>query len=169
MTDYECCTGPGSVANVGINSGKGISMKIASRAVIAALGFSLAGCATMVTGGSEDIAVLTPPVSGATCVLSNAAGSWTVVTPTVAHVERSNADMQVKCSNPGYQNAVATLPSQLEGLTLGNAATLGLGFGVDAYTGAINEYPHSIQIPMQPAAVQAPEADPSPPNPAPSN
>lgn len=145
-------------------------MKIASRAVIAALGLSLAGCATMVTGSSEDIAVLTPPVAGASCVLSNAEGSWTVVTPTVAHVQRGHDDMQVKCTKPGYQEAQATIPSNFEDWTIGNVATVGIGVAVDAYTGAIDQYPHSIQIPMQPApATQAPDAAPSTPSATPSN
>jgi hypothetical protein len=143
-------------------------MKFSTFVALAAGGFALPGCATMVTGSSEDIAVLTPPVSGATCVLSNAVGSWTVVTPTVGHVQRSTTDMRVKCTKPGYQDADATLPSHFEGLAIGNAATLGLGMGVDAYTGAINQYPHSIQIPMQPvAAAQAPEPASSTSNPAP--
>jgi hypothetical protein len=145
-------------------------MKFSAFAALITSGFALSGCATMVTGSSEDIAVLTPPVSGATCVLSNAVGSWAVVTPTVAHVRRSTTDMRVKCTKPGYQDADATLPSHLEGLAIGNAATLGLGMGVDAYTGAINQYPHSVQIPMQPvAAAQAPEPASSTPSPPPSS
>jgi hypothetical protein len=146
-------------------------MKFPAFAAIAAAGLALSGCATMVTGSSEDIAVLTPPVSGATCVLSNAAGSWTVVTPTVAHVQRSKTDMRITCTKPGYRDADAALPSHLEGLTIGNVATLGLGVGVDAYTGAINQYPHSIQIPMQPSttAAQAPEPAPSTPGTTPSS
>ena len=145
-------------------------MRIAYRAVIAALGLWLAGCATMVTGSSEDIAVLTPPVSGANCVLSNAEGSWTVVTPTVAHVQRGHDDMQVKCSKPGYQDAQATLPSHFEDWTIGDVATVGVGVAVDAYTGAIDQYPHSVQIPMQPVpTAQAPEAAPVTAIPTPSN
>ena len=70
-------------------------MRIANCAVIAALGFSVAGCATIVTGSSEDIAVQTAPVSGATCVLSNLEGSWKVATPAVAHVQRGLEDLQV--------------------------------------------------------------------------
>jgi hypothetical protein len=135
-------------------------MKIANVVAMAGAGFALAGCATMLTGGSEDIAVLTPPVSGASCVLSNEEGSWTVVTPTVAHVQRGIEDLQVKCTKPGYQEAWKNLASHWDGLTWGNVANLGVGFGVDAYTGAIHEYPHSVQLPMQ-SATGAPASAPS--------
>jgi predicted small secreted protein len=132
-------------------------MKMTCAAIVAA-GLSLAGCATMVTGTSEDIAVLTPPVPGATCVLSNAEGSWTVVTPTVAHVQRGHEPLQVDCSSPGYADAHATIPAQFENWTIGDAATAGLGVAVDAYTGAISQYPHSIQLPMQPVPAVPPQA-----------
>jgi hypothetical protein len=125
-------------------------MKILDVAAVAAVGLGLAGCATMVTGSSEDIAVLTPPVSGASCVLSNEEGTWTVVTPTVAHVGRGIEDLQVKCTKPGYEEAWKNVPSHWDELTFANVANLGVGFGVDAYTGAIDEYPHSVQLPMRP-------------------
>ncbi|HTT84578.1 MAG TPA: hypothetical protein VMF67_13950 [Rhizomicrobium sp.] len=143
-------------------------MKFLTCAVVAgALG--LGSCATMVSGSSEDIAVLTPPESGASCVLSNNEGSWAVVTPTVAHVQRGNDDMLVKCNKPGFQEAWTRLASHTNPMTFANVANLGIGFGVDSYTGAIDGYPHSVQLPMQPAAtasLQAPESAPSTPAPA---
>lgn len=125
-------------------------MKATILATVTAAGLVLAGCATIVSGSSEDIAVLTPPVSGATCVLSNGQGSWTVVTPTVAHVQRDLGDLQVKCTKAGYQVAWTNLPSNWNGWALANIANLGVGMGVDSYTGAIDEYPHSVQLTMQP-------------------
>lgn len=115
-------------------------------------GIALAGCATMVTGSSEDMAILTPPVS-ATCVLSNPEGSWTVVTPTVAHVTRSVEPLLIRCTKGGYQIARASIPSSVAGWTMGDVVAGGpIGAAVDASTGAINQYPHSFQLPMQPLA-----------------
>lgn len=128
-------------------------MKIRACAALAASAFALAGCATMVSGSSEDIAVLTPPVS-ATCVLSNPQGSWTVVTPTVAHVARSMDDMRIRCSKTGYREATATIPAGIAGWTMGDVIAGGpIGAAVDASTGAINQYPHSFEVPMQPLSV----------------
>jgi hypothetical protein len=128
------------------------------RVAIVTAGLSLGGCATVVTGTSQDIAVSTPPVSGATCELSNAEGIWTVVTPAVAQVQRGHEVMEVECSRPGYEDAQATIPAHFENWTIGDAATAGLGVAVDAYTGAISRYPHSIQVPMQPVPAVPPLA-----------
>jgi hypothetical protein len=106
---------------------------------------------------------LTPTVSGATCVLSNLEGSWTVVTPTVAHVQRGHEDLMVKCNAPGYQEAWTTLPSHTDMMTLANVANFGVGVGIDSYTGAIDAYPHSVSLAMQPAPPPSPQAPESPP------
>ena len=118
-------------------------------AVAVATAFALAGCATVVTGTSEDMAILTPPVS-ASCVLSNAEGSWNIVTPTVAHVTRSVEPLQIRCTKPGYRVASATIPSSVAGWTIGDIIAGGpFGAAVDASTGAINQYPHSFSLSMQ--------------------
>jgi hypothetical protein len=125
-------------------------MNSTSIAAIAALGIALSGCASIIKGTTQSIAVTTPPVSGADCVLSSKEGNWTVVTPGVAQVHKSKEDIQVRCTKAGYQDASATIPSDFEGWTLGNLLLGGIiGVGVDASTGAINEYPHAFQIPMQ--------------------
>ena len=128
-------------------------MKFQNFAVIAAAGVALAGCATMVKSAKQDVGVVTPPVEGATCVLQNSRGSWTVVTPGAAHVLRSKDDMNVTCTKPGYQDAHVTIASDFNGATVGNAIAGGVvGIGVDAASGADFSYPHSFQIPMHPAA-----------------
>jgi hypothetical protein len=119
--------------------------------VVAAAGLALAGCATIVTGSSQDVAVETRPVSGATCELSNLEGSWQVVTPAVAHVQRGLEALQVKCTMPGYEEAWTNLPSHWNDWTFANVANAGIGFGVDTYTGATDAYPHSVQMTLQPA------------------
>jgi hypothetical protein len=133
-------------------------MKIVVCAV-AAVALSLAGCATIVTGSSQDVAVLTP-VSGANCQLSNQEGNWTVVTPTAAHVQRGHDDLLIKCTKPGYEEAWTTVPSHLELWTLANIANLDVGVGVDSYTGAIDAYSGSVELPMESGAtvpLQAPD------------
>ena len=56
-----------------------------------------------------------------------------------------------KVTKKRYRQAVSTIPSNFEGWTVGNVVLDGIvGFGVDAATGAINQYPHTFQVPMQP-------------------
>jgi hypothetical protein len=65
----------------------------------------------------------------------------------------------VRCTKPGWQDASGLIPSNFQGLTVGNIIFGGvIGLGVDAATGAINEYPNAFQVPMTPLA-----ATPAPP------
>jgi hypothetical protein len=147
-------------------------MKVAGFAAIAVAGILLAGCATIVSGSSQDVAVQTQPVSGATCVLSNLEGSWQVVTPAVAHVQRGLEALQVKCNLPGYEEAWTNLDSHWDDWTFLNVANAGVGFGVDTYTGAMDAYPRAVQLTMQPApapSAPAPASAPSVPPTSPLN
>jgi len=63
----------------------------------------------------------------------------------------------VKCNKPGYQEAWTTLESHTDPMTYANIANFGLGFGIDSYTGAIDGYAHSVQLPMQPVATASAE------------
>jgi uncharacterized protein YceK len=128
-------------------------MKIHLFAAAAALCVVVSGCATVIKGTSQSIAITTPPTSGATCTLSSREGNWVVTSPGVVTVEKSKEDIIARCTKADWQDGVATIPSDFEGWTIGNAVLGGfIGLGVDAATGAINEYPHAFQIPMQPVA-----------------
>ncbi|MGF7163072.1 hypothetical protein FHS85_004730 [Rhodoligotrophos appendicifer] len=116
-----------------------------------ALGLSVSGCATIVNGTTQSIAIATPPVSGAQCDLSSSEGKWSVVTPGVVTVSRSKSAIDIQCNAPGYQTAVSLIPSNFEGWTAGNLVFGGvIGLGVDAATGAMNQYPGAFQVPMTP-------------------
>jgi hypothetical protein len=120
-------------------------------AVLLSLGLVVSGCASIIKGSSQSIAISTPPTTGALCNLSSAQGNWGVMSPGVASVEKSKEDIQIHCMKPGWQDAASTIPSNFEGWTLGNIVFGGIiGVGVDAATGAINEYPHIFQVPMTP-------------------
>jgi hypothetical protein len=141
-----------------ITGAKGAIMKTHAIAALAALGIALSGCASIIKGTSQQIAITTPPTEGANCVLSSKEGNWTVVSPGVAKVSKSKEDIQIRCTKVGWRDATATIPSDFEGWTLGNLILGGvIGLGVDASTGAINEYPHAFQVPMQQGVSSIPE------------
>ncbi|GEM_PF-812861 len=146
-------------------------MKFGSVVVLLAVGVSLSGCASVIKGSSQTIAIATPPTSGASCVLTSKEGNWPVVTPGVVKVERSKEDIVIRCTKPGWQDAMQTIPSNFEGWTVGNLLIGGvIGVGIDAATGAINEYPHAYNVAMIPAAgnaAAAAEAAAAPPPRAP--
>ncbi|HEX4160602.1 MAG TPA: hypothetical protein VHY79_19200 [Rhizomicrobium sp.] len=132
-------------------------MKSSAVAAIGALGVALSGCATVVDGTSQSIAITTPPTTGAYCTLTSNEGNVSVLTPGVAHVEKSKEDIVAHCSKEGWQDASATIPSDFQGWTVGNLVLGGVvGFGVDALSGAMHKYPHAYEIPMQPISGTAP-------------
>jgi hypothetical protein len=125
-------------------------MKI-SIGIVAVVALMLSGCATIVKGTSQTIVISTPPVTGANCVLSSREGNWTVTSPGPVTVEKSKEDVVIRCTKPGYQDAAGSIPSDFQGWTLGNILLGGvIGLGVDAASGALNEYPNSFAIPMSP-------------------
>ena len=133
------------------------------KSVAIAIGLCLlaGGCASVIKGSTQSIAISTPPTTGATCELSSGQGNWMVVSPGVATVDKSKEDIQARCTKPGWGDAVATIPSNFEGWTVGNILLGGvIGLGVDAATGAINDYPHTFQIPMTPLYGGVPAAPP---------
>ena len=138
-------------------------MKLQAIAAVAILGTALSGCASIIKGSSEDIAVSTPPAPGASCTLTSPRGTWNVTTPAKVHVMRSIKDMNIACNKDGYQTASTMIPSGVEPWTFGNLVLGGLiGFGIDATSGAIGKYPEKVEVQMKPSATGAAEAPKGP-------
>lgn len=141
-----------------------MNSRLLALALVAGAGFQLSACASIIKGSSASVAITTPPVQGAMCTLSSPEGNWQVTSPGSVTVSRSKHDIQVRCTKEGYQDAAAVIPSSFEGWTLGNLIIGGvIGVGVDAATGALNDYPNAFQVPMtqlEPAA--APVVAPAP-------
>ncbi|MEQ1866793.1 MAG: hypothetical protein ABL996_19320 [Micropepsaceae bacterium] len=143
-----------------------MTSKLLTVAVTVLAGVQLSACASIIKGSTASIGVTSPPVTGAICTLSSSQGSWQLTTPGSVTVERSKNDIQITCKKDGYQEAYATIPSNFEGWTVGNLIFGGIiGVGVDAATGAMNDYPNAFQVPMTPltSVNAAPIAPPAPP------
>jgi hypothetical protein len=112
----------------------------------------LAGCATIVEGTDQTVSVHTEP-SGAECRLTRGGTLVGVINPTPGsvNVDKSRREISVSCEREGYRNAVGILDSDFQATTLGNLIIGGIiGVGVDAASGAMNEYDESIIIHMIP-------------------
>jgi hypothetical protein len=107
----------------------------------------LVGCATLVSGTDQDIAVDTPGDAGAECVLrSEGIGEYTVVTPATLKVSRSKHDIHVNCTK-GCLRGSGLISSNLEGTTAGNLLLGGIiGAGIDSASGALNKYTSHTSI-----------------------
>ena len=112
----------------------------------------IAGCATIVKGTSQSVAVETPGAPGALCELSSPAiGTQTVKTPATLVLEKSQHNVAVTCRKPCFQDGVGIIPSNSEGMAAGNILVGGvIGLGVDAASGAMNKYADRTTIVMIP-------------------
>jgi hypothetical protein len=109
----------------------------------------LGGCASIVEGTTETVAVTTPPADGAKCVLKSSEGTYYVTTPGNALVHKTKNDLTVECDKDGFQHASLKVPAKFGATTLGNVLAGGvIGIGVDAATGANYSYPTAIAVPM---------------------
>jgi hypothetical protein len=118
----------------------------------ASLAVVLAACATIVKGTTQIIAVNTPGVPGASCTLTSPAiGSRLVITPGTVTVEKSKDPITVRCTKECYIEGAGIIASNFQAMTAGNIIAGGvIGLGVDAASGAMNEYAPEVQILMQP-------------------
>jgi hypothetical protein len=141
-------------------------MKLMSVAAFAAVGVALSGCASIVEGTTQSVAVTTPPVDGARCTLTNSEGTWYLTTPGNATVHKTKNALNVACSKSGYQDASTVISPHFNGATAGNILAGGvIGIGIDAATGANFNYPETISVAMTPVAAPVPTAANPPPAP----
>lgn len=126
-------------------------MRFPGLAAAAACAAVLSGCASIVTGQQQSIHITTPPADGAACTLTNSRGTWYVRSPGSAWVKKSWSDITAQCSKAGWQTTTAMIPSGFAPWFLGNFIFGGLiGMGTDVGTGAVNTYPKSFVVRMQP-------------------
>jgi hypothetical protein len=145
-------------------------MKLEMIAAVAALGAALSGCASIVEGTTQSIAVTSPPADGAKCVLKSSEGTYYVTTPGNATVHKTKNDLDVNCTKVGFKDAHTTIPSHFNGATAGNILAGGvIGLGIDAATGANYNYPTEYAVTMVPNDPAPAASEPSVAPTAPAN
>ena len=138
-------------------------MKGLQWAAIAAAGFALSGCATIIQGTTESVSVSSAPEQGAECKLVNSEGAWFVTTPGSTTVHKTKNDLMIDCTKAGYAPAHMVAASHFGGTTAGNVIAGGvIGIGIDAASGANYYYDSPITVNLG-APAQATSAVPSAP------
>jgi hypothetical protein len=110
----------------------------------------LSGCASITGGTHQSISVVTPPVQGASCQLTNNHGRWYISnTPGSTVVHRSNLSLSIDCQKNGYYFGHEDVPASARLATAGNIIAGGvIGVGVDLIDNAAFRYPTEIVVPM---------------------
>lgn len=115
-----------------------------------AFSFLLCGCATVLTGTSQQIRVATePPGAACTATRNGEVVATLAATPGAFEVGKGVGHVKIACRKPGYLEAVATAASHLNTSTLWNHAGPGIiGLGVDSASGAMYRYAGVVELRM---------------------
>ena len=125
--------------------------KTISTSVAVAVLSLLTNCATVTQGSSQTIYFDTAP-TGAECDLMREGNMLysKVKTPITLEIEKDKDDLMVICRKEGYKETQIHTSSDFEGWALGNLFLGGIiGVGIDAASGALNEYPNQVLIPLE--------------------
>lgn len=144
----------------------GRHMNILTKILLVTSSLAASGCATIIEGSSDRVAVSTPQNAPASCQLKNGRGTWSVSAPGATQVKKSKTDLDITChDNLTGAEGKKTVESEMELWFLGNIVIGGIIGGIiDASTGSMWEYPKevSVTIPaaVTPAAAPANEISP---------
>lgn len=114
---------------------------------------ALSGCATITTGTSQSVTVMTEKkVEGADCELTDSQdGKWFVKTPGTVSVRKGYGPMTITCKKEEYHDTTTSIDETFAGATLGNLLIGGgIGLLVDAASGSAQRYPDQIVVWMEP-------------------
>lgn len=123
-------------------------MRIARLLGLLLLASLMPACATITTGSTQGISVISEPAD-ASCTLQREGAVVGVVNPTpgTVQVSKSVRDLSVRCTKPGFSAGQKAVPSQFQAATLGNILLGGvIGIVVDASSGAMGRYPETVTI-----------------------
>ena len=126
-------------------------------AAVAVAAICLSGCASIVSGTSQQITVNTNPPS-ASCEYIREGNVIAQVdhTPGTVTISKTKHDITLKCKKDGYQEATYLNHSGIEQMTFGNAVIGGaVGWGIDSAVGADNHYDGYMNVSMVPSSVAA--------------
>lgn len=134
-----------------------ISSSMPTKIVAVLMAFSLTGCASIVTGTTQPMAVETrlatgQDVAGAYCRLTNSKGTWFVTTPGTVSIHRATAaPLAINCTKEGHQQlGVSSTKPKSKGMTWGNLIFGGvIGVITDSVTGAAGYYPSPVTVIME--------------------
>ena len=127
--------------------------------LVAALGFLMSACSTIVEGTSQDISVNTDP-EGADCGLHREGVVIGRINPTPGTVEidKTKYDIIIKCNKAGFHETQYFNKSDVAGATAGNIILGGgVGWIIDSSVGADNKYDSNVYLELVPESEPKPE------------
>jgi len=136
-------------------------MRVIVQVALVATLLGLGGCATIVKGTTQDIALDTNPQGGNCNVLRAGAPVATITAPGIVKVGRGKERLTITCTKaPEFPTETAmTVDSKFNGATFGNILAGGvIGVVVDSSTGANYSYPDKVTVELAGTASATPVA-----------
>lgn len=123
---------------------------------VALVAVASSGCATLVNGTSQRIAVSSDPAGAAVVVrCANLERRHGEPTPTEVRLSRRATACALDVSKAGYRPVTVELVKKVSALAIGNVVTCGCGLMVDALTGGMFAFvPGSVEVTLQPDGEQ---------------
>jgi hypothetical protein len=124
----------------------------------------LSGCASIVSGTSQEIKVVTNP-AGANCQFVREGSVIASVnnTPGGVTIKKTKHDITLKCNKEGYQEATYLNHSGADGATFGNIILGGgIGWAIDSASGSDNKYTGEVNVSLVPIMAAPPAPAPKP-------
>lgn len=124
--------------------------KIFFSSLLVIFAITASGCASIVSGHNQSVAVKTTPIKGAVCELENNKGRWIIPsTPGSVMVHQSYHQLKITCEKEGFRKSIKTIASSTKPIAFGNVLFGGvIGAGVDIASGAAYRYPKDINVDM---------------------
>lgn len=107
----------------------------------------LHGCASILSGTTQDITINSEP-DGANCMVERENVILTkITTPETIEIKKTKHDLTIKCTLDGYYPETVSVDSEIQGSTWGNIILSGgVGWAVDSARGADNRYDDTIIV-----------------------
>src|SRR5258706_7969663 len=142
-----------------------MKFKVETAVAVAFAAICLSGCASNISGTTQEIKVVTNP-DGANCqfIREGSVIASVAQTPGQVMIKKTKYDITLKCNKDGYQEATYLNHSGADSTTFGNMVLGGgIGWAIDSARGADNKYDGVVNVSLVPAgAVSAAMAPPPP-------
>lgn len=128
-------------------------------AVATVLGLLSGACSTIVEGTDQSVLIMSDPPE-ASCKLERQGTvlAYVASTPGSVTVSKSKDMIAVTCEKDDHLPGSAVLDSEFQSMTVGNLLFGGIiGVAIDASSGAMNQYPTSVNVLLAPASFESTE------------
>ena len=106
----------------------------------------LTSCASILNGSKQEVSIRTEPSVPANCKIDGSDFNAEIEAPAKVTIQKSYYPTNITCSANGQTGSVKVLSDVSNWGYGGAVAGLGVGSGVDTYTGAAYEYPSEIVV-----------------------